>query len=910
MATGIENAGCFEPGALILNEFKVESCLGIGGVGEVYLVRSRSTGLRFAVKTLLPEIVNDHASKRLFIRELRTWMELPFHANITACRFFRTVKDRLAVFSEYVDGGSLARQIGLGKVSDLERILDIAIQLIRGIGVAHSRDVIHQDIKPDNVLLTREGVAKLTDFGMARAFHRKRSENPLNPETAKSILLTGTGMTRAYCSPEQASGEKVRRATDIWSFGVTVMEMFAGEMAWMLGVMADQILDQLTGAGRSVLLAVPMPDSVKTILKRCFMQDPGDRWSSCNELESALVSVYERETGQPYTRQATDVLDLTDDLDLNLNREVPWRDPLEYIHELAAMIPVDVSHCERLAAERTGSWRSRDLIDLELFVEMGDIFAGKTEIPEVSAKFTEMLFDRARVHEFIEDFNGGIDIFKQVIEMLSSREPFPGRIQIQVSALIELAELEMRIGNCDESELCYERGLDLLDDAGETGVDMKILEGKLKYGKAGVKWHIGEFRDALVLNREAMDLLNGLINKTDTPDLQLNLGRCKLTHGIIHRSLGNVAEAVDLYDQAITILENPPEGVTGRKWRVLLAHAYRNKANGLNNLGEHQDSFLFHDKSIAIRKELLTSEARSVNIEALATEYMNKAVSLRFGGFLKEALAIMEEAFLIKEQLVTLMGRTDLTNDLAGLMMNQAVNLIELHEYEKGIVLLDRAIDIKKRLIEEEGRSEIRPELAMVLVNKGIVLGRLDREAEGLAVTEEAIEIREDLYFRENRKEIAPGLAALYMNKAVSLNLMNRASEALSLLNKAESMLLEVMDEHSASVHLSNLTLILVNRANCYFLGLNQPQKSLEDFHKARDIRWTLIVEKDRLDQLGAYARGQQYLADAYLALNETDLARDALKDAIYLLEKYNLVLNRDDYREMLVEFREILEDL
>ena len=153
-------------GQTILDDFVIESRLGEGGMGTVWLVRSRSGGQRFAVKKTH---LRDEASQRNFLTELQTWIALPEHPHLAACRFFRTIGDEVAIFAEYVDGGSLADAIQARRLTRLEPMLDVAIQFAWGLHAAHEQGLIHQDVKPGNVLLTKDGIAKVADFGLARA---------------------------------------------------------------------------------------------------------------------------------------------------------------------------------------------------------------------------------------------------------------------------------------------------------------------------------------------------------------------------------------------------------------------------------------------------------------------------------------------------------------------------------------------------------------------------------------------------------------------------------------------------------------------------------------------------------------------------------------------------------------------
>ena len=156
-------------GKVILADYVVERVLGHGGMGRVYLVRSRSNGRRFAVKTILEEALGSARVRKQFLEELHTWIDLPEHPNLTACRFFRTVEDRVALFIDYVEGGSLADWIRDRRLTSMAMILDMAIQIAWGLEAAHKLGVVHQDVKPANVLVTLEGQPKVSDFGLARA---------------------------------------------------------------------------------------------------------------------------------------------------------------------------------------------------------------------------------------------------------------------------------------------------------------------------------------------------------------------------------------------------------------------------------------------------------------------------------------------------------------------------------------------------------------------------------------------------------------------------------------------------------------------------------------------------------------------------------------------------------------------
>jgi serine/threonine protein kinase len=219
-------------GDVILDQYEVTGKLGEGGMGTVYKVHHRGWNIDLAVKCPRPEIFARVDGKKNFIGEAETWVNLSLHPHIVSCYYVRAVDEIPRIFAEYVTGGSLAdwirhrRLYEGGHLQVLERLLDIAIQFAWGLHTAHEQGLVHQDIKPANVMLTPDGIVKVTDFGLAKARVMSGEQNSADQSSPRSILVSSRGMTPAYCSPEQILGHALSRRTDIWSWGVSLMEMF------------------------------------------------------------------------------------------------------------------------------------------------------------------------------------------------------------------------------------------------------------------------------------------------------------------------------------------------------------------------------------------------------------------------------------------------------------------------------------------------------------------------------------------------------------------------------------------------------------------------------------------------------------------------------------------------------------
>ena len=191
-------------GDVILETYRVEGDAIHGGMGSVWRVHHQSWNAGLAMKRPQPRFFAEAGEQRKadFIAECEHWINLGLHPNIVSCYYVREIGGVPTIFSEWMDGGSLKDAIQSGRLyggTDDEvqaRILDVAIQAARGLRYSHENGLIHQDVKPGNILLTGDWQAKAADFGLAKAQSRlSDGERPLS-----------TGYTLAYCPREQAEG--------------------------------------------------------------------------------------------------------------------------------------------------------------------------------------------------------------------------------------------------------------------------------------------------------------------------------------------------------------------------------------------------------------------------------------------------------------------------------------------------------------------------------------------------------------------------------------------------------------------------------------------------------------------------------------------------------------------------------
>ncbi|MFD7325256.1 protein kinase [Streptomyces sp. NPDC059875] len=295
-------AAVWRVGDVIEGRYEVLRVHEQGGMGLVYRVRHLTWGTDLAMKRPRPAHLRGPEDRERFVAEADLWISLGLHPHVCGCHFVRVVDGVPCVFAEYVPGGSLADWIRDGRLYEgatddvLARILRVAAQMAWGLDHAHRRSLVHRDVKPANVLLDLDGTAKVTDFGLAGA-HVGASASP-DPAGG-----AGAWHTAAYASPEQAGGRTVGwvlgRRSDVYSFAVSVLEMFTGGVTWMAGPAAGAALEEhLADPGTTMGRTPPMPHELAELLRRCLQRNATLRPRSMGEIADELTALHERSTGR------------------------------------------------------------------------------------------------------------------------------------------------------------------------------------------------------------------------------------------------------------------------------------------------------------------------------------------------------------------------------------------------------------------------------------------------------------------------------------------------------------------------------------------------------------------------------------------------------------------------------------
>ncbi|MER5387905.1 protein kinase [Saccharopolyspora sp. NPDC002686] len=386
-------------GDVIDGLYEVAEVIGRGGMGVVHRARHLVWDVDLAVKCPRPALFRTEAARELFITEAETWVALGLHPHVCGCHYVRTLGGVPRVFAEYVPGGSLREWIDDGRLyrgderAVLARVIDTAVQMAWGIEHAHSRHLVHQDVKPDNVLLDGSGTAKITDFGLALAREELAALDPDAPPGTSVLLPGGGGGTLRYASPEQVANRPLGRRTDVFSFAVSVLEMFTGGPAWDSGPDAGAALDGCRTGHAGGLPA--MPSALADLLARCLHQDPARRPGSMAEVAAALADVYRAVLGEPHPRQVPAAADLRAD-EYN-NRALSLVDlgrPGEAEEALRKALAADPQNVPARYNARLAQWRAGAITDRELVAELEALRVDRGDAREASYLLAQVHMER------------------------------------------------------------------------------------------------------------------------------------------------------------------------------------------------------------------------------------------------------------------------------------------------------------------------------------------------------------------------------------------------------------------------------------------------------------------------------------------------------------------------------------
>lgn len=302
-------------GTVLSGRYRLEAKLGSGGMSTVYLARDQTLDRSVAVKVMHREMSEQADQLERFRQEARAVAKLS-HPNVVSVIDAGEDGGHPYIVFEYVEGETLKQRIARDGALDPQDAIAYAIEIARGLSVAHGRNMVHRDVKPQNVLIDAEGRAKLTDFGISRQLEQDG--------------MTATGRvlgTTDYVAPEQAMGRKVDPRSDVYSLGVVLYEMLVGQVPFsadsQVGVAMKHVNEELPDVQRR---RPEVSAAVALVVERSTAKDPSQRYQRVGEMIDDLSTALEVEAARAgsTTGEATSVLEAVPPPKRKLSGRARW----------------------------------------------------------------------------------------------------------------------------------------------------------------------------------------------------------------------------------------------------------------------------------------------------------------------------------------------------------------------------------------------------------------------------------------------------------------------------------------------------------------------------------------------------------------------------------------------------------
>ena len=276
-STGIYAQAHFAPGTLIAGRFRIESMLGIGGMGVVYRATDTTLDVPVAIKLLRPELAQRPESFERFRQELLLARQVS-SPRVVRIHDLAQHEGQWLIGMDFVDGEALDRRLDRDGKLPIDEALRITRQLAEGLSAAHARDVVHRDLKPANVLIDQGGDAFISDFGVARSL------------ATSGLTQTGAVIgTPDYLSPEQARGESVDGRSDLYALGLILYEMLAGAMPFAGGTVSETLAQRMLHTPPPVTrLRADAPAWVARLVDKLLRPQPAHRFRDAGEVIQAI----------------------------------------------------------------------------------------------------------------------------------------------------------------------------------------------------------------------------------------------------------------------------------------------------------------------------------------------------------------------------------------------------------------------------------------------------------------------------------------------------------------------------------------------------------------------------------------------------------------------------------------------
>ncbi|MBN1879360.1 serine/threonine protein kinase [bacterium] len=905
----------WKPGQIILENYIVREILGTGGFGKVYLVEAENRpGTLFAVKTLRYQKGKMKKNTETLLSELQAWSDIPPHPNIVTCRFFRSIEQTPVIFSEYIDGGTIKDWIRLGKIKGLVDLLDIAIQIVEGLRIAHNRGLIHQDIKSANILMSSDGCAKITDFGLACYSVSDCSDSSDSQSASTDSSRTYKGLTPVYCSPEQAARFEIDHRTDIWSWALVVIEMLLQDVPpWAHGSVAGCWYETAPAPSAHSRFHSNGLTELWGLLGRCLKEDPEERPDNCNNLQERLLDIYRLAAGTDYPRAILDIGRPQNTQPAEFRRRtiysgVDWEPPYYYLQKVCELINANPDSQVRIPPVTGHTRRACMLAEARGFqrvMNWMEAVRGYIAIPEIDNLYIQMLMDCSQIYFDLDDINTSIAISHKAARLLESDACIISdlkRREFMIKVAVNISEAYRVTGRFDDAQVILGRlgaaaGMAIPDDSGRwqdidpdngddampAGMDPVLVAryhrvwGNLYMGLQKSDWALARYLKALDLMEkyDIEDIVNASYRKT----------MCLQAIGMMLSNSGRPLEARDYMERAVAMSRDWSGADSHDIYCLAVIHA--NMGNLLNKLN-HPDTLMHLEKAVNFAMERSSEDMRFVRL--LSRTMLSKAGYYSRNLDYANSLMTLKQLIALLDEHIYVHGRTELMLEQLAVSNNLVAVLLKLQRFDDAI----RAIHHGCRLAEHLQRSARRDDVTWVEMtlrfNLVSALNETGQYAEALSEIDRVIAYRGSEITEESRKHAEPALANAINQKVVILRKLERFTEALDA-SKGAVEHCGVIDHTSNWDHLIIKLGILETYCNClYDLGMYETIERVAD---------DALMEIERFDRLNERTIGEINRAELELYKADCLIRRGERAAGLDIARRVREVVSDHTYHRM-----------
>jgi serine/threonine protein kinase len=325
----------------MLGPYRIVSLLGEGGMGAVYRAKDTRLGRDVAIKILTALTLSDQERVQRFEQEARATGMLN-HPNLLTIYDVGNEGGTAYIVSELLEGATLSERLARGPLPP-RRAVDAALQVANGLAAAHEKGIIHRDLKPDNIFLTRDGRAKILDFGIAKLSSKSDDGGIFQQAATEPGMVLGTA---GYMSPEQVRGEPVDTRSDIFAFGAILYEMLTGARAFKRGSSIETLSAILKEDPPDLAEALPnIPPALERLTRRCLEKDRELRFQSARDLAFNLETMSSMSTPGTLSNVANPANSAT----MRIHEDAPRRTSATAIRPVTSAIPSTVRTTARPA---------------------------------------------------------------------------------------------------------------------------------------------------------------------------------------------------------------------------------------------------------------------------------------------------------------------------------------------------------------------------------------------------------------------------------------------------------------------------------------------------------------------------------------------------------------------------------